>query len=219
MRVSGLAVTISVRFSIDEVTVQPHFRFANKSTRGHNSPISRRIHGHALPGKATVEYRPFNIPVEFAFLDSGIARPGLRGRAFLLASLESSQKPPSSPSPVLILLRGSKGEGQRWAACVPPPRTCMCVFRHSVGSAIIHEIIALAKISWMSPLRSFHRAPSFGIILIRHGSLLRITCIGYVFCAMTSFEAIDFKAGNIHIYIRECREIFIIRRYGEGIYV
>lgn len=133
MRVSGLAVTISVRFSIDEVTVQPHFRFANKSTRGHNSPISRRIHGHALPGKATVEYRPFNIPVEFAFLDSGIARPGLRGRAFLLASLESSQKPPSSPSPVLILLRGSKGEGQRWAACVPPPRTCMRVFRHSVG--------------------------------------------------------------------------------------
>lgn len=98
MRVSGLAVTISVRFSIDEVTVQPHFRFANKSTRGHNSPISRRIHGHALPGKATVEYRPFNIPVEFAFLDSGIARPGLRGRAFLLASLESSQKPPSSTS-------------------------------------------------------------------------------------------------------------------------
>lgn len=155
--------------STGEVTVQPHFRFPNKSTRGTTAPYGGDAYsGHALSEKATVEYRPFNIPVEFAFRDSGIARLGLRWRAFLLASLESSQKPrpPSPPHP--ILLCGSKGEGQRWAAGVPPPWTCMLVFRHSEPPlpppAIIHEIIALAEIVDVA-LRSFYHARSFAIAL------------------------------------------------------
>lgn len=107
-----------------------------------------------------------------------------------------------SPPPLLILLSADRRAKDRGGP--PAFRLCELVCAYSAirrtpspRPAIIHEIIALAKIVDVA-LRSFYHARSFGIILnAPRIPIYVVLTIGSVFRVMTSFEAIDFKDRNI----------------------